>query len=148
MAIRASRNTILLKGYLHQRHEEAVAASTISPGMLLELTTTNTIQGHTTAVGRAERLVAKEDSLQGNTVDSTYAAGDIVLYHILQSGNVFLGLFVIGVAYAIGDLITSNGNGLFKKSAAPATDFILGRIMEAKDLTAAAVPDLVVCRSN
>ena len=58
--------------------EELVAGSTISPGMLCEVIAAGTVQAHSLEGGRAERLIAMEDALQGNGIDTDYSAADPV----------------------------------------------------------------------
>ena len=79
-------NQIHLKGK-YQR-EEGVAAVATKPGMVVEETsaTTQTYQPQSTAKAVAEKLVAVEDALQGNTLADTYAIGDLVSVNAYTSG--------------------------------------------------------------
>jgi hypothetical protein len=93
------------------RHEEAVAAGTITPGMLCEITTSGTVQAHSTAGGRAERLVALEDALQGNGVDTNYSALDVVQFAVAAPGEVFNLLMASGETGSPGQEVVSGGDG-------------------------------------
>lgn len=95
----------------YYRHEELVAAGTISPGMLCEVTTSGTVQAHSTEGGYAERLVAEEDALQGNGVDTDYSAADIVSLAVALPGDVFNMLMASGEDGAPGQAVVSAGDG-------------------------------------
>lgn len=100
---------ILLKG--DWRHEEYPAAAAVTPGMLLEVTSSGTIQAHSTQGGRAERLVAEEDALQGKTVSDDYSAGDPVMVLVCQLGTECAMLLAVGENVSEGDELVSNGDG-------------------------------------
>lgn len=93
------------------RHEELVAAGTITPGMLCEVTTSGTVQAHSTQGGRAERLVALEDALQGNGVDTNYSASDVTQLAVMETGSVFNLLMASGETGSPGQEVVSNGDG-------------------------------------
>jgi len=93
------------------RHEELVAAGTITPGMLCEVTASGTVQAHSTEGGRAERLIACEDALQGNGVDTNYSAADIVSLAVAAPGEVFNMLMAAGEDGAPGAAVVSGGDG-------------------------------------
>lgn len=101
------------RGSLH-RHEEIVAAGTITPGMLCEVIPAGTVQAHSTEGGRAERLIAKEDALQGNGIDTNYSAGDIVSLAVAGPGDVFNMLMAAGEDGAPGAEVVSAGDGTVK----------------------------------
>jgi hypothetical protein len=98
------------------RYEEAVAAGTISPGMVCELTTAGTAQAHSTAGGRGENLIAQEDALQGKTVSDDYSAGDVVGLLIPVPGTEMNVLFGAGESADINDEIVSAGDGTFQNA--------------------------------
>ena len=98
------------KGTLWQK-EELVAASTISPGMLLEVIAAGTIQAHSTEGGRAERIIALEDEFQGKTVDDDYSADDPVQIAVAVPGEVFNLLMAAGEDGAPGAAVVSGGDG-------------------------------------
>jgi len=96
------------------RHEELVAAGTITPGMLCEVTSDGEVQAHSTEGGRAERLIAQEDALQGKGVDTDYSADAIVSLAVAGPGDVFNMLVALGEAGDPGEPVISDGNGALK----------------------------------
>ena len=93
------------------RHEELLAAGTITPGMLLEVTTSGTVRAHATEGGCAERLIAVEDALQGQTVDDDYSASDVVSMAVAAPGAVFNMLMKKGETGSPGQEVVSAGDG-------------------------------------
>jgi len=91
--------------------EELVAASTISPGMLCEVIAAGTVQAHSLEGGRAERLIAMEDALQGNGVDTDYSADDPVSLAIARPGETWNLLMASGEDGAPGAPVVSKGDG-------------------------------------
>lgn len=145
-------NRIHLKGTYD--YDEKVAASTILPGMLIELTSTDKVQPHATAGGRAERAIAIEDALSGasvffgatgRTVATSYVATDLVPYILVHPGGEVLGLLKTGTSYVEGDKLISAGNGKFEKfSAVTSTDVPGDEIAVVKvaiDLTVSGAVD-------
>lgn len=126
-----ARNTIVLQGDLSVSHDErrVKAATTIKPGMLIEVTTGDVVQPHASAGSYAEKLVAKEDSYQGKTVDDSYAAGDPCFFHRCQPGDKLQLILVDGAVATLGSFLTSNGDG--KVKVASSTDQRLFKAAEA-----------------
>jgi len=93
------------------RHEEAVAAGTIKPGMILEMTTDGEVQAHSNEGGRHGRMVAVEDALQGNGVDTDYSEDDIVSIAVMSPGSVFNLLMLAGETGSPGQEVASDGTG-------------------------------------
>jgi len=124
------------------RHEEAVAASTITPGMLLEVTTSGTVQAHSTEGGRAERLAAAEDALQGKTVDNDYSADDVVSMMLPAPGSVVNLLMAAGETGSPGQEVMSAGDGTLKlvanASSGVTVEQVVGRI-DASEATFTAL---------
>jgi len=117
-------NTILLKGP-QQKEEYAAADATIKPGHLIELTSSGTVQRHTTAGGNGERLFATEDALQGNGITVAYGSGDLVTCDLAPPGATRLArLAAAAAAVVIGDKLISAGDGTLKK-AVPAGGSVL-----------------------
>ena len=127
---------------------ETEAAAALSPGNLLELTSANTIQKHSVAGGVAEKNIAKEDALEGRTVDTDYAVGDVVSSHLAQSGDVVLALVKAGENVAVGDQLVSAGDGTLIPVASLATGVTVEQViavaLDAADLTATGVVDTLV----
>jgi hypothetical protein len=94
--------------------DELVAAGTITPGMLLEVTALGKVQAHSLEGGRCERLIALEDAEQGNGVDTNYTAADPCQYAIAMPGEVFNLLVASGEDGAPGAPVVSAGDGTVK----------------------------------
>lgn len=143
-------NTIKIRKYSDNIAEyEAEAA--ITPGMLIELTSSETVQAHSTAGGNAVPIAfALEDELQGKGIDEAYADGDRVQCWIPYRGDaVYAILADDSAAVSIGDLLESNGDGYLTKHVADVESFesaetgsitvlpnqIIGIAIEALDLS-------------
>lgn len=94
--------------------DELNAAGTISPGMLCEVTTSGTVQAHSTEGGRAERCIALEDAEQGKGVDTNYSSGAPVQMALGMPGEVFNMLMALGEDGAPGLPVVSAGDGTLK----------------------------------
>jgi hypothetical protein len=138
--------TIKLKNYTNVFTENTAAAA-ITPGMLIELTSSGTVRKHNSANTFAMPMFALENYLEGKTIEDAYATGDQVQVWVPGRGDEVYALLADGFNIAIGDALTSNGGGFLKKSD---TDFqsyasfnegkfsdrpIIGIALEAKDLT-------------
>jgi len=106
--------TIKLKNY-GNNFEEFIAASAIKPGHLIELTSANKVQSHSTSGGNVLKLFALEDSLQGKGITDAYAANDPVQAWFVQPGDQVNAILANGENVVIGDFLSSNGNGELKK---------------------------------
>jgi len=135
-------NTIKIKKY-SDVIEELEAAAAFYPGHLVELTSSGTVQKHSTSVGTVLPMFALEDELQGNGIDDAYAAGDKAQIWIPYRGDIVYAVLRDGESVEIGDFLTSNGDGTLAKaddpiSSAGATEFpnlIVGQAIEDKDLS-------------
>ena len=83
----------------------------IEPGMLVELNSAGTVDPHSTEGGRAERMVALEDGLQGNSVGGDYEDGDIVTIAISAQHSEFNMIMTGGEDISIGEELISAGDG-------------------------------------
>lgn len=131
-----ARRTILLIGELEHRYEEArvKATKTITPGMLIEQTSDGTYQPHGTAGATfAEVLVAHEDALQARTIDDDYAEGELVRFHIAQSGDVLYMFLAAGETAVVNSPLSSNGDGSLQVAAG--VEGVQLRAQEALDLS-------------
>jgi hypothetical protein len=144
----ANYKTIKLKKYL-DIIEEYVANASITPGMLIELMSTNKVRAHATSGGNVLPMFALEDELQGKDIDDNYAAGDVVQCWIAQRGEIVQAILADGQNVAIGDLLMSNGAGYLTKYVAESWEsadaqqantlypnIIVGIALEAQDLSA------------
>jgi len=137
-----AKNTIILKNYLNI-FEEYVANAAITPGMLIEVMSTEKVKKHATGGGNVLVMVAKEDELQGNGIDTNYAAGDVVSCWIPQRGDIGNLLLRDEETIVIGDFLESDGEGRVRKHVADMGDShtgtvqnaIIGIAVDAKDLS-------------
>jgi hypothetical protein len=119
-------HTIVLRGDLHKRHEEAVAAADIKPGYIIKKDGTGKVIPHNAAGGGGQMWVAKEETLTGGLragggtiTDHVYLASeaDVVFYHMPQPGDLLYCRVAAGaVAIPIDSPVTSAGNGTLKKA--------------------------------
>lgn len=131
-------NTIKLKKYLDVVIEK-VAASAITPGHLVELTSANKVQVHSGAgLIAAPIMVALEDELQGKTIDDAYAADDPVQVWVCQSGEVAYMLVKDGETITIGEKVESAGDGTVQ---AYTSGVVLGVALDAVDMSGSSGAD-------
>ncbi len=123
----------------------AASATAIMPGSLCQRTSADVVQVHGTAGGTGVTYIAREDSLQGKTLDDAYAPGNPVFLAIPVQGAVAQMLLTYGVSYAIGDLLISAGDGSLKKTTGTPLKYVAA-VEEAVDLTAAVANTLGVVR--
>lgn len=110
------RNRIYFKGSLG-RQEEALAASTVTPGMLVELNADGKIAPHSVEGGVAERAYAIEDALQGGSIDKNYLADEILTYILPLPGDVVQAWLAAGENVEKGDHLISKGDGTLQAVA-------------------------------
>lgn len=107
-------NTIKLKKYV-DHIEEFVANAAITPGMLIELMSTNKVRAHATADGAVTpKMFALEDELQGNGIADAYSADNPVQCWVCVPGEQVYALLADGENASIGEKLVSNGNGYLK----------------------------------
>jgi len=143
-----AKKTIKIKNY-SDVNEEIVAAGTITPGMLLELTSAGTVQAHSVASGNALPMFACEDELVGKTITDNYSELDQVSVWVPGRGDVVYGILAQGENVTIGTYLVSKGNGHLK-AVADSSSFgdddsakIIGQAIEAVNATAAAANIMV-----
>jgi len=112
-------NTIQLK--VNGRQEERVAHAALSPGHLIEVISTGKVQKNATEGAACAPLFAIEDALQGNDVDTAYAAADPVQYVHALPGDEVNALMQAGPAYAVGEKVYSAGDGTLTDEAGLST---------------------------
>lgn len=106
--------SIKLKDYVGVMNE-AVAAGTITPGMLLELTSAGKVQAHSVEGGDVMPMIAFENELEGQGTTDNYSADDIVQVWIPQRGDEAIMILATSQVIVVGDLLSSKGNGHVKK---------------------------------
>lgn len=127
------------------RENPCQAAVTITPGMLIEYGTTNTVKPHATAGGNTSRMVALENPWsdhgvvygnEGPNIDHAYAAGETVFWVPANSGDVYYMLLEDGANIANEAPLESNGAGALQAVAGTAVEGVVGYAEEAVDNSA------------
>lgn len=132
-----ARNTIIIVNHSNSFFE-ADAAGAITPGHLVELGSSLDVQVHSTAKGNAAKTFAIEDALQGNGIDTDYAADDVVRVWTPQPGDEVNALLSDGETAVIGNFLESNGDGTLRVY----TDgVIIGQAIEAVDMSGSSTVD-------
>jgi len=93
------------------RHEEHTAGGAITPGMLVALNSVGHVVAHPGAAGPAEKAFALEDALQGRTIETAYAEGELVGIVMCNSGDVVYAFLSGGENVNPGAYLNSNGDG-------------------------------------
>lgn len=138
-------NTITLKG--DPARLERVAAAAITPGFLIEFTSADKLQAHSTAGGSAITMFALEDENQGNEITDAYAADDQCLAAIFGPGDEVYALLANGESAAIGNMLESNGDGYLRVVDADTSvgtigvQSIVGVALEAVDMSGSSGAD-------
>jgi hypothetical protein len=111
-------NTIIAKSYSNIR-DEAEAAATITPGMLVKRNSSDKMILHAPAGGPVSPLFAVEDELQGRDITTNYINGEKVLLWKPTPGDLVYALSddTASGAISIGDFVESNGNGRLRKQS-------------------------------
>lgn len=116
-----AQNTIVLKGKLGRRYEEARVVGTPKPGYLgcpAEGADAGKIKVHPTAGGTAvEKIFFVEDDFQGKTIDDAYAAGDVGRYVFAETGDVINVVLTESQTITKGEKLESAGNGKLRTLA-------------------------------
>lgn len=135
-----AKKTIKLKDYLHVV-EEYDAASAITPGMLVELTSDGEVRPHNTDGGVAEKMFATEDEFQGKTIADDYAAEDKVFCWFPQRGDVAYAFLANGEDASVGDKLVSDGNGALRVVDSAGEENVIAVALEAVDMSGSSGED-------
>jgi hypothetical protein len=129
MASISGANTIVLKANYNEggaNDEEGIASGAISPGMNVGMSpaadsqyrhtwavaaTDNLGTGTSNTGGRRRTYIAKEDTLQGKTVNDAYANGDNIFVHMGLPNDVVQVLVASGQTIAKGVGLSAGTNG-------------------------------------
>jgi len=134
-------NTIRIQARISNIQREREAASAITPGELLEVTSAGKYQAHSTADGPAMPIFALENELNGDDIDTDYASGTRVQGWYPARGDEVYAILADGQNVSIGDYLVSNGDGTLKKwvgGSAGEVEYpgqIIGQAEEALDLS-------------
>jgi len=125
--------TIVLKPIIRDRAQiEKVPAAAFYPGHLVELTTADKVQKHSTQNGVVTPpMFAIEDNIQGKTIDDAYATTGRAQVWIPQRGEEVYAVLADGQTVTIGSKLASNGDGTLKTHTAN----IIAVALEALDLS-------------
>ena len=115
-------NTVILKRY-NKIEIEKTAAADITPGYLVELTSDDEVQHHSTPAGNAVPMFALEDGLLGNGLDTDITEGEKCMVWIPQRGDEVYAMLAAGQTIVIGDLLSSNADGTLKKHVPESSDY-------------------------
>jgi hypothetical protein len=109
---------ILIQGHPRGIYHEGIAAAALSPGHLLEFSTTaKKVQKHSVYGGLSMKAFALEDALQGKNVDTAFASDDVVPYYVPAPFEEINALLAHGTSYARNDFLISGGDGTLVKAA-------------------------------
>lgn len=142
-----SANQIQLKGDF--RLEERIStAVTLSPGHLVEKTSADLVQKHSTEGGDAELAFAVEDALQGKTIADVYAVSTRVFYHLQHVGSEVQAFLKAGENVVIGAKLVSAGDGTLIAEGSVSSGVTVKRVVaiatEALDLSASGDVDTLM----
>lgn len=128
--------------------EEAIAAAAFTPGHLLERTSADKLQKHSTEDGACQKMFGIEDDLQGKEITEAYTAADQSFARIAQRGDLVYALLANGENVSIGDKLVSKGDGTLKKDTAQSSaataevsGSIVGFAREAVDMSDSSAAD-------
>jgi len=137
--------TIILKGNGIQK--EGKAGGTITPGHLVDRTSTDTVVVHAVAAKTASAMFAKENEVIGRDIDTVYTINENVIFEACHSGmEVYALVAAAAAAIVIGDDLESAGDGTLRKVVTDAaTDdtqrhSLVARAIQAVDNSAGGVP--------
>lgn len=101
-------NTIVLRGT--PREESFITAAIVTPGELVEITSSGTVQAHSTAGGTALKLfVRAQHENDGAGIDDDIASGDEATVVFARSGDKINA--IAGESISVGDIVESDGSG-------------------------------------
>lgn len=114
--------TIAISVSTRSRHLEGIAAATIIPGMICDLSSSGAINVDTYDAGGVDQkpcavIVAVENIYDGGTIDTNYTAGDKIYLRHLVPGDVFHG--IAAEAITKGEYLCGDGSGRLKGSTDP-----------------------------
>ena len=118
-----SQTIVLKQVQIGRAQIEKLAVAELYPGHLLERTSADKVQKHSTSGGSCPLpMFAIEDENQGNGIDDAYSADDRVVCWIPQRGDQVQAVLADGENVSIGDYLESNGDGTLKKFTADTAD--------------------------
>lgn len=112
-----AKNVIKVKSYSNIR-EEKTAAAALTPGHLIERTSADKVQKHSSAGGPAFPMFALEDAEQGRTISQAYDTSDNAQVHCwipTRGDQVYAHISSSSEDIARGDFLESAGDGTLRK---------------------------------
>jgi len=135
-----AKNTVKVKSYL-SIEEEKIAAAALSPGHLIERTSADKVQKHSTAGGPALPMFALEDDFQGRGVGDAYDTttySNCICWIPTRGDQVYARISSTSEDLVIGDFVESAGDGTLRKydiassgGVIEGASVIVGRAVEA-----------------
>lgn len=108
----STARTIVLQGELSHCHEERMAGeANILPGMCLMINADNEFVKNTGAAGNRPVIIAKEDDLQGKTIDDLYADEEPVFAHRAMTGDKVQVRLAVSQTITIDEMLEYNNAG-------------------------------------
>ena len=120
------------------RAEEALAGGVIIPGELVVLGSAGTYTRQPIVSAQVEAIFAKEDALQGRSIDTAYANAERVFMHVGSPGDVIYAWLAPGHATSVGTKLTSSINGTLEVAAVSADEPLIAVALEALSVNGAA----------
>lgn len=94
--------------------KERVSAEAMTPGMLVEFTTADTIRKHATAGGACAPMFLLENDIGGKGIATACESGEMIRAGVFQSGDEVNALLANGETAVIGSWLESNGDGYLR----------------------------------
>lgn len=109
-------NSILIKVSNTSPVLTSLAEATITPGMILIRPPSGFFRPHDNTDSACKPIIAVEDYIHSKTIDDDYSINDLVMARCCRRGDIVLAFLASNETIVIGDLLTSNGDGMLKKS--------------------------------
>lgn len=110
-----AKNKIQIKSYLGIR-DEKVPAAAITPGHLIERTSADKVQKHSTAGGQVFPMFALENAEEGDGITDDYGTSDVCQCWIPTRGDrVYAHISSSSEDIARGNFLESAGDGTLRK---------------------------------
>lgn len=117
---------------------ERISAAAITPGDLVEITSANLVQRHSSAGGNAGRMIAGNPIRGDYDIDDNFASGDQVPILQLNPGDEVYCTLAVGENVSIGAALDSKGTGHLRALAGTGPESLFGYALEAVNATSAA----------
>lgn len=132
MPTETPKKIVLVEQVPGSGHDEVVAGAAVTPGMLVEQQTDGKYDVHSGAGTPSELIFAKENTLEGKTIDDAYADEDWMPIHRAKEGDIIYAFIAAGVDItAKGIPLQSAGDGTLL--AATTADNVVAYSHEAVD---------------